>query len=136
MAVGINNENAQTELEKLCMREAVNVACINSPNNVTLSGDTKVIDELADHFAKQKVFARILRTDNKAYHSKHMELVKSPYEKLVAEALLQESESVFKECSATVFFYNACPIGNQRRDSLFHVLEFESRATSSVSGCT
>jgi acyl transferase domain-containing protein/NADPH:quinone reductase-like Zn-dependent oxidoreductase len=56
------------------------VACINSPSSVTISGDSKAVDELA--FIIQDtypdMFVRKLQVDT-AYHSHHMNLVAKEY---------------------------------------------------------
>ncbi|KAF4632400.1 hypothetical protein G7Y89_g5719 [Cudoniella acicularis] len=56
----------------------VNVACINSPSNCTISGDQVTITELRDLLEEEAVFARMLRVET-AYHSHHMEAVAATY---------------------------------------------------------
>lgn len=48
---------------------AVHVACVNSPNNVTLSGPVASVRILQNHLDQQGVFARTVNT-GVAYHSK------------------------------------------------------------------
>ncbi|RFU36270.1 hypothetical protein B7463_g122, partial [Scytalidium lignicola] len=54
------------------------VACINSPSNVTLSGDRQDIVSLESILEEKDVFARRLKVEH-AYHSSHMELIAGEY---------------------------------------------------------
>ena len=54
------------------------VACINSPRNVTVSGDVVQVDMLKTIMDQEKIFARKLMVDV-AYHSSHMEAIASDY---------------------------------------------------------
>ena len=54
------------------------VACLNSPRNLTVSGDKAAIDELAKTLDGQRIFNRILKVDT-AYHSHHMLHVANAY---------------------------------------------------------
>lgn len=56
----------------------VSVACINSPTNVTLSGDEVAIDQLQVGLEKDGIFARKLRT-GVAYHSPAMHQIAGEY---------------------------------------------------------
>ena len=94
MAVGIDYRSAQDELKSNNFNDAVSIACINSPNNVTLSGELDAIERLFLHFQQRGILAKILKTDGKAYHSRHMQLVKESYEKLVAEVLFSKSDYI------------------------------------------
>ncbi|PNY26863.1 Polyketide synthase [Tolypocladium capitatum] len=63
---------------KLLGLQNVTVACENSPNSVTVSGDEDAVDELAAELESKSVFNRKLRVDV-AYHSSHMQLVADEY---------------------------------------------------------
>ncbi|GAB0135893.1 t1pks [Epichloe bromicola] len=54
------------------------VACENSPNSITVSGDSTTIDQLAAKLESESVFNRKLKVEV-AYHSRHMELVADSY---------------------------------------------------------
>lgn len=54
------------------------VACVNSPESVTVSGDEAAIDALIKQTSNTGVFARKLRVDT-AYHSHHMEAIADDY---------------------------------------------------------
>ncbi|KAK3382595.1 fatty acid synthase S-acetyltransferase [Lasiosphaeria ovina] len=57
---------------------AVNVACINSPGNVTLSGSEAALDQLKAHLDRDGVFAHKLKT-GVAYHSPYMARIADEY---------------------------------------------------------
>lgn len=79
IAVGLGEHDAMRHLQGLTKGTA-NVACVNSPSNVTISGDASAIDELATHLSDQGngVFHRRLNIDT-AYHSHHMQAVADDY---------------------------------------------------------
>lgn len=60
------------------------VACVNSPNSVTLSGDEPAIDSLKDMLYKVGIFARKLVVES-AYHSHHMEKVADAYAQSISD---------------------------------------------------
>ncbi|KAB5549432.1 thiolase-like protein [Coniochaeta sp. 2T2.1] len=53
---------------------SIRVACINSPESVTISGDEPAVDKLEQLLKEAGVFARKLKVDT-AYHSHHMESI-------------------------------------------------------------
>jgi acyl transferase domain-containing protein/NADPH:quinone reductase-like Zn-dependent oxidoreductase len=70
LAVGLGEREVAPYLESLGVGEAV-VSCINSPSNVTVSGDNAAINEVEQRCVKAGVFARQLKVAA-AYHSDHM----------------------------------------------------------------
>ncbi|KAI1173842.1 putative polyketide synthase [Nemania sp. FL0916] len=72
MAVGINAPEAQHQINVLGFAEVVEIACVNSPNSVTLSGDTAPINSIKERMDSLNIFSRILKTGGIAYHSHHM----------------------------------------------------------------
>lgn len=70
LAVGIGPEQAETYLADTTEGRVV-VACINSPDSVTLSGDLPALDQVATRLEQDGVFARKLKVPV-AYHSHHM----------------------------------------------------------------
>ncbi|KAK3315855.1 hypothetical protein B0H66DRAFT_498897 [Apodospora peruviana] len=54
------------------------VACVNSPESITASGDEPAIDQLQAMLESAGVFNRKLKVDS-AYHSHHMEVVSEMY---------------------------------------------------------
>ena len=58
------------------------VACVNSPNNVTVSGDAKALELLRTTLEADDVFVRKLHV-KVAYHSAHMDRVAADYAELL-----------------------------------------------------
>ncbi|KAK0387803.1 hypothetical protein NLU13_4048 [Sarocladium strictum] len=77
LAVGLGPTEVKQFLERV--RGPVQVACINSPWSVTLSGRRSCIHELSAILTEQDVFNRLLEVDV-AYHSDYMKLISSQYE--------------------------------------------------------
>ena len=77
VAVGLGTEDAVKYINRVTAGK-VGVACINSPNSVTISGDVSAVEELETFLQEDKVFARRLKI-NAAYHSHHMEALGEPY---------------------------------------------------------
>lgn len=76
MSVGLSASSAAKLLESTfpLTKRRVDVACRNSPSNVTLSGDTEQVDALALILERDQVFHRKLKA-NIAYHASQMEKV-------------------------------------------------------------
>ncbi|UNI16442.1 putative PKS/NRPS-like protein biosynthetic cluster [Purpureocillium takamizusanense] len=84
-AVGLGNEEVAPFLKATDPSAGiVRVACVNSPNSVTLSGDDEALDAAIASIksAMPDCFVRRLKVD-KAYHSHHMEEIGDIYETLV-----------------------------------------------------
>lgn len=77
IAVGLSCNSTLDYIRRLTSGKVV-VACVNSPSNVTVSGDLAAIEELETLFHADGVFARRLRV-NTAYHSHHMLLAMDGY---------------------------------------------------------
>ncbi|KAF2181508.1 hypothetical protein K469DRAFT_589235 [Zopfia rhizophila CBS 207.26] len=78
MAVGGRIDQIQTLVDECDGR--VTIACHNSPESYTLSGDTDAMQQLKEVLDKNKIFCRALSTNNNAYHSHHMKALGSQYE--------------------------------------------------------
>lgn len=87
MAAGLSDDQARSEILDAGYEGKVNVACINSPESVTISGDSPEIDALLDTFKTRGIFARKLNTGGQAYHSHHMKPLGAEYQKLLERAL-------------------------------------------------
>ncbi|KAH8647580.1 ketoacyl-synt-domain-containing protein [Tricladium varicosporioides] len=83
-AVGIDKEASDEEIAALGLQDQIRVACVNSPSSSTISGDSEAIDEIVGVLQDKGIFARKLKTGNKAYHSHHMLLVGQAYEDFVS----------------------------------------------------
>ncbi|KAI0119752.1 hypothetical protein F4814DRAFT_458905 [Daldinia grandis] len=81
MSVNLTEDQAVEYLDGddlLNSRCPIHVSCINSPSNLTLSGDEEAIDELRDRLTKEGIFAHKLNT-GVAYHSPDMQSIASEY---------------------------------------------------------
>jgi len=87
MAVGLSESNAEQEIAAKGLEKQLRVACVNSPDGVTLSGDYSAVEQLLPLLIEKKVFARKLRTGGQAYHSHHMLATGSKYEALLDKVL-------------------------------------------------
>lgn len=70
MAVGLSQEAVEKHISG-DRKGRIVVACVNSPDGVTLSGDMDVIDEVLTELEGEGIFARKLKVPV-AYHSHHM----------------------------------------------------------------
>ncbi|KAJ4293186.1 hypothetical protein N0V90_008468 [Kalmusia sp. IMI 367209] len=77
LAVGLGAEDVQPYIEQLQNR--VSIACHNSPASVTLSGDAEALQEVKSSLDSRSIFARLVKTNGKAYHSNHMAPVAAIY---------------------------------------------------------
>jgi len=84
MAVGLGAEGVAPFLEDI--DDKVVIACHNSPASVTLSGDADALEVVKSKLDAEKIFARIVKTGGKAYHSHHMQPVAAVYESLIQKA--------------------------------------------------
>jgi NADPH:quinone reductase-like Zn-dependent oxidoreductase/malonyl CoA-acyl carrier protein transacylase len=84
IAVGGTKEDIEPLLAGLdAMGGKASIACYNSPNSLTISGDEPAIDELQRILEQKQVFNRKLQVDM-AYHSHHMDLVAQEYGRCLA----------------------------------------------------
>ncbi|KAK7977184.1 hypothetical protein PG988_004674 [Apiospora saccharicola] len=102
LAVGVGAEEATSYIKRLSSSggKAV-VACINSPQSVTMAGDVDAIDELESICKQESVFARRLRVDI-AYHSHHMQPIAERYQGLLQKEF--ESEGPLEDQAPEVAF--------------------------------
>ncbi|KAI0838541.1 ketoacyl-synt-domain-containing protein [Hypoxylon sp. FL0890] len=94
LAVGLGLEDVQRFLPSTDDPEnllKVCVACENSPNSVTLSGQVDEITRIQKLISSESVFARELNT-GRAYHSPHMTEVGDFYEEILENAVLELTE--------------------------------------------
>ncbi|KAL2441685.1 Highly reducing polyketide synthase gloL [Exophiala dermatitidis] len=90
-AVGLSQAEARLYLEN-----GVVIACDNSPQSVTLSGDDKGIDRTIEQIKLDdpNVFARRLKTDGMAYHSHYMTEIGSQYEEFLQPCISPKSPAI------------------------------------------
>ncbi|KAF2963728.1 hypothetical protein GQX73_g9837 [Xylaria multiplex] len=85
LAVGLGPEEIIPYLQGY--HGSVNIAAVNAPNSVTLSGNVESVTRLSADLEKDQVFNRKLKTGNNAYHSYHMKPLKSQYSTMLVEYL-------------------------------------------------
>jgi acyl transferase domain-containing protein len=74
IAVALSKDAVEPFIMRLTSGSAI-VACINSPESVTISGDETAIFELESNLKANGIFARVLKVQN-AYHSWHRRSLK------------------------------------------------------------
>ena len=87
MSVSLSEKEAEPYLTRMAAslgNDKVAIACVNSPQNVTLSGGEQQIDALKLLFDQEKVVARKLKV-NVAYHSRAMDDVAAEYLELIKD---------------------------------------------------
>lgn len=87
MAAGLSEGSAAEAISNLGLEENLRVACVNSPEGVTVSGDSEAIDKLLGVLQEKSAFARKLKTGGQAYHSHHMLLFGDEYQSLLDTVL-------------------------------------------------
>ncbi|KAL3479548.1 hypothetical protein BJX99DRAFT_255544 [Aspergillus californicus] len=97
LAVNISESGVRSYLDKITDGEAV-VACINSPQSVTVSGDTSVVAQVESLLQSDDIWCRRLKVQT-AYHSPHMEVI--------AEQYLASIQDVLPGASSGVSFFSS-----------------------------
>jgi acyl transferase domain-containing protein len=87
LAAGIGAEEAHILVAETSKRSPVVVACINSPQSVTISGDAEGIEEVLTKLSDDRKFARKLNTNGRAYHSHQMKTVGNEYQGMLEAAM-------------------------------------------------
>ncbi|KAM0499279.1 hypothetical protein ACHAPB_006088 [Verticillium nonalfalfae] len=77
-AVSMSEDDMRSYLSREGVSDTIQVACINSPKSVTISGDASGIRLIAVELKERGVYHRILDVPV-AYHSYHMKYVDSEY---------------------------------------------------------
>ncbi|RAH55380.1 polyketide synthase [Aspergillus piperis CBS 112811] len=83
LAAAISEQEAQSYIQQVSSGKLV-VACVNSPNSVTLSGDVPAIIDAAKLIKSDGHLAKKLGV-NRAYHSAHMKVVEDMYRDLLKD---------------------------------------------------
>lgn len=78
MAVGVPANEIQDKIPGADAADPVVVACYNSPQNVTLSGNRPALQALEEKLKADNIFARQLKVDI-AYHSPYMKVIADQY---------------------------------------------------------
>ncbi|UKZ55353.1 Type I Iterative PKS [Trichoderma virens] len=76
MVVGMSTEEVSAYLARV--NKSAQIACINSPRSITISGQADAIEFIAHDLRQKNIFNRVLNV-KVAYHSSHMKLVEDDY---------------------------------------------------------
>lgn len=109
MAVGLSETAVQPYLDRIVDSRSEGIlalACVNSPQNVTVSGDAHLIQELSATLERDGVFARRLKV-SVAYHGPHMARVAEPYRHSIGDLRPGETLPYFATMISSVTGENA-----------------------------
>jgi acyl transferase domain-containing protein/NADPH:quinone reductase-like Zn-dependent oxidoreductase len=81
LAVSLSSTDAQKYVDA-ARQGSVCIACINSPESVTLSGDTDKIRQIQDSLDRDGIANKLLMVET-AYHSHHMRTVSDEYQAML-----------------------------------------------------
>ena len=100
MSVGLGENEVNRYIDRTAQGKAI-VACINSPDSVTVSGDAWALEKLDQNFKSEGIFARKLKVEV-AYHSHHMRAVANSYLESIKDitALTSSADSDVKMFSS------------------------------------
>nr|APX43996.1 polyketide synthase [Pestalotiopsis microspora] len=96
IAVGLGVAAARDAIREKDIADQVCIACVNSPESVTLSGDSSSISILKELLKSQGCFVRELHTGGRAYHSYMMQEIGALYEQLLTQYLGNTSNGPLK----------------------------------------
>jgi acyl transferase domain-containing protein len=107
MAAGMDAASARLLIESKDLTGHVRVACVNSPESVTLSGSKDGIKTLKLELENQKKFARELETGGRAYHSHMMEEIGVRYEELLMPLFSEAGDANASKLSTDAAMYSS-----------------------------
>ena len=102
-ALGMSEEKAKALLEELKLSPTLSIAAINDAESVTVSGDRQSVEALSQHIAmhEKDTFWRVLGT-KRAFHSSHMEFIKTPFQEKLKHVSLHPKPSQIPMYSTVV----------------------------------
>lgn len=123
ISVGLGAEKALAYLEEEGVADRVSLACINSPINVTISGQTDALDIVYKRLEKDELFVRKLAVQVAYHNSKVMSEVADEYGQMVSKALMG---SLPKDQDNSTLFFSSVMAGrlsdkNELRDPSYWV---------------
>jgi acyl transferase domain-containing protein len=72
IATGLSSDDAHHLISEMTLDGELQVACVNAPDNVTISGSIPALNKLSLELKAQNKFCRHLETGGRAYHSRAM----------------------------------------------------------------
>ena len=98
LSVALSQQKAKAYIDEVVPQSRkgdLAVGCVNSPTNMTLTGDEDCIDMFKSLMEEKRVFARKLAVPV-AYHSKAMKEIASRYEALIDNILPRSDEGQYR----------------------------------------
>lgn len=95
MAVGASTDVVTEAIASVAPGE-VYVACVNSPQSVTVSGEVDGVDKLLEALQSKGMIARKPKVDT-AYHSPHMQMVAEDYYEAISDTSPRDTSSAKHE---------------------------------------
>lgn len=141
-AVGLSLEETQACIDKIIQTDGqgtLEVACMNSWNSHTVSGDSNRIDALIQMLDADGIFARRLNVDT-AYHSQYMRAVGGEYLHLLGEIQTGEPSSAGARASFYSSTYGSIIPASKLREAAYWVenlvspVQFCSSVTALLKG--
>ncbi|KAI3317926.1 polyketide synthase [Xylariaceae sp. AK1471] len=93
IAVALDVETAQRIIREAHLDKQACVACVNSPESVTLSGSIEGIRFLETRMREMKKPCSVIRSNGRAYHSHMMRDVGATYEDMLRSVFVRNSPS-------------------------------------------
>lgn len=87
MSVGLGVDTAQKYLDKEGVADRVTVACVNSPINVTISGEVDALDIIYNRLEKDELFVRRLDVQVAYHNPRVMSEVADEYGQMLSKVL-------------------------------------------------
>lgn len=109
LACGLSVGQAESLIKELSYSERVCIACVNSNESVTLSGQEECIRAIQTELNNRRIFCRFLETGGQAYHSSYMKAPGAKYEHLL-EPYFQGNKK--KELRFKADMYSTVQCGN------------------------
>lgn len=132
LAVGLGPEKVLPYMQEL--DDSVQIACFNSPNSVTLSGTTAMLETLKSRLVEDNQFARMLQVDL-AYHSRFMTEIGADYESLLSKnfrSLEMKSGSTRMFSSVTGFEMKGTANAQYWKNNMVSPVRFEEAVRGMV----
>ncbi|KAK1992151.1 beta-ketoacyl synthase domain-containing protein [Colletotrichum falcatum] len=89
-AARMTSAEARRYIESCDKNSGLQVACVNSPSSVTISGDRCDVLRMRDELKSRRVLCKVLDVDV-AYHSRHMRFVEGSYKSCIQRILPNEA---------------------------------------------
>lgn len=107
MAAGLCAEECVKLIEENTLTDKIRVACVNSPESVTLSGDADAVEIMLEVVKAKGVLSRKLLTDGRAYHSHQMLSISEVYESLLDQAFAKVHAHLSPRNAPTAMWFSS-----------------------------